>query len=46
MEFKKVGEKVIKVIEIEIDRNLRLASIDEEIAKLQEEKDALIVIEQ
>ena len=41
MKFKIVDEKVIKVIEIEIDKDLRLASIDEEIAKLQEEKDAL-----
>ncbi len=41
MEFKKVDNKVIKVIEIEIDKELRLESIDKEMALLQEEKDAL-----
>lgn len=41
MEFIKEDNKVYKIIKVKIAKDLRLADIDEEIAKLQEEKTAL-----
>ena len=38
MEFIKEDNKVFKIMKIEVSKELRLKDIDEEMAKLQEEK--------
>ena len=46
MEFIKQDNKVYKIMKIEVSKELRLKDIDEEMAKLQEEKRELEKIEE